>query len=160
MQLRLSPDQLDAKTALESAVEEVKQELVAESDDQKKDALKVELKEREAKLDTMLAEFEVIFADLPIYTQCATSLTSDTCPSASCLSYQSALISQATSTSAPKSPQTKLSALSQSEKPVPHPAETGCGEGSQRRDRHAALRAPAPGGRGAAGSRRRLRAQA
>ena len=73
MQLRLSPDQLDAKTALESAVEEVKQELVAESDDQKKDALKVELKEREAKLDTLLAEFEVTFADLPIYIQCATS---------------------------------------------------------------------------------------
>ena len=68
MQLRLSPDQLEAKTALESAVEEVKQELVAESDDQKKDALKVELKEREAKLDTLLAEFEVTFADLPRYT--------------------------------------------------------------------------------------------
>lgn len=67
MQLRLSPDQLEAKTALESAVEEVKQELIAESDDQKKDALKVELKEREAKLDTLLAEFEVTCAGLPIY---------------------------------------------------------------------------------------------
>ena len=66
MQLRLSPDQLEAKTALESAVEEVKQELVAESDDQKKDALKVELKEREGKLDNLLAEFEVTFAGLPI----------------------------------------------------------------------------------------------
>jgi ABC-type Zn uptake system ZnuABC Zn-binding protein ZnuA len=81
MQLRLSPDQLEAKTALESAVEEVKQELVAESDDQKKDALKVELKEREAKLDTLLAEFEVTLAGLPIYIHRAISLTSDHMPS-------------------------------------------------------------------------------
>ena len=44
MQLRLSPDQIEAKAALESAVEDVKQELAAESDDQKKDALAAELK--------------------------------------------------------------------------------------------------------------------
>ena len=61
LQLRLSPEQLDAKTALESAVEEVKQELAAESDDTKKDALTTELKEKESKLDTLMAEFEVCF---------------------------------------------------------------------------------------------------
>ena len=59
MQLRLSPDQIEAKTTLESAVEEVKQELAAESDDQKKDALAAELKEKETKLDTLMVEFEV-----------------------------------------------------------------------------------------------------
>ena len=59
MQLRLTPDQIEAKTALESAVEDVKQELAAESDDQKKDALAAELKEKETKLDTLMVEFEV-----------------------------------------------------------------------------------------------------
>ena len=59
MQLRLSPDQIEAKTALETAIEEVKQELAAESDDQKKDALTAELKEKETKLDTLMVEFEV-----------------------------------------------------------------------------------------------------
>ena len=57
-QLRLTPDQIEAKTALESAVEDVKQELAAESDDQKKDALAAELKEKETKLDTLMVEFE------------------------------------------------------------------------------------------------------
>ena len=59
LQLRLTPEQLDAKTALESAVEEVKQELAGENDDSKKDALTAELKEKETKLDTLMAEFEV-----------------------------------------------------------------------------------------------------
>lgn len=62
LQLRLTPEQLEAKTALESAVEDVKQELVGESNNEKKDALTADLKEKEAKLDTLMAEFEVIFA--------------------------------------------------------------------------------------------------
>ncbi|CAL5225429.1 g8245 [Coccomyxa viridis] len=63
LQLRLTPEQLDAKTALESAVEDVKQELAAENDDSKKDALTTELKEKETKLDTLMAEFEKMAVD-------------------------------------------------------------------------------------------------
>lgn len=67
LQLRLSPDQLEAKNALEAAVEEVKQELAGESEESKKDALTAELKEKESKLDTLMAEFEVTFHDLLTY---------------------------------------------------------------------------------------------
>ena len=41
----------------------MKQELAAESDEQKKDALTAELKEKETKLDTLMAAFEVRFPD-------------------------------------------------------------------------------------------------
>jgi hypothetical protein len=62
MQLRLSPDQVEAKKALEGAVEEVKLELEAEQDADKKELLTVELKDREAKLDDLMKHFEVRFA--------------------------------------------------------------------------------------------------
>ena len=75
MQLRLTPDQIEAKTALESAVEDVKQELAAESDDQKKDALAAELKEKETKLDTLMVEFEVSTEHSMSCHACMASLT-------------------------------------------------------------------------------------
>ena len=58
-QLRLTPDQLESKRALEAAVQEVKDELEVEEDASKKDALNVELKEREGKLDGLMESFEV-----------------------------------------------------------------------------------------------------
>jgi uncharacterized protein YaiL (DUF2058 family) len=58
-QLRLTPDQIEAKKALETAVEEVKEELSLEEDISKKEALDVELKEREAKLEQLMDSFEV-----------------------------------------------------------------------------------------------------
>lgn len=59
MQLRLTPDQIEAKKALEAAVEEVKQDLEVEDDAAKKEALQVELKDRESKLDGLMEQFEV-----------------------------------------------------------------------------------------------------
>lgn len=59
MQLRLTPDQVEAKKALEAAVAEVKQDLEVEEDATKKEALQVELKDRESKLDGLLEQFEV-----------------------------------------------------------------------------------------------------
>ncbi|BDA40634.1 hypothetical protein COCOBI_01-2870 [Coccomyxa sp. Obi] len=56
--LRLTPDQLEAKKALEAAVEEVKQDLEVEEDADKQDALKVELKDRERKLEGLMEQFE------------------------------------------------------------------------------------------------------
>ena len=64
-QLRLTPDQVEAKRALEAAVEEVKEELTLEDDASKKDELTVELKEREAKLDSLIQSFEVPGDDAP-----------------------------------------------------------------------------------------------
>ena len=62
-QLRLTPDQLEAKRALEAAVEEVKQDLEVEEDADKKDALKTELKDREMKLEGLMEQFEVRTCD-------------------------------------------------------------------------------------------------
>ncbi|KAK9916924.1 hypothetical protein WJX75_008824 [Coccomyxa subellipsoidea] len=56
--LRLTPDQIEAKKALEAAVEEVKQDLEVEDDAAKKEALQVELKDRESKLDGLMEQFE------------------------------------------------------------------------------------------------------
>lgn len=67
MQLRLSPDQVEAKKALEAAVSEVKEEIEGEQDAEKKELLAVELKDREQKLDDLMTEFEV---------RCHTTLTS------------------------------------------------------------------------------------
>ena len=63
-QLRLTPDQIEAKKALETAVEDVKEELSLEEDASKKEVLDVELKEREAKLEQLMDSFEV--PDVPL----------------------------------------------------------------------------------------------
>ncbi|EIE26720.1 hypothetical protein COCSUDRAFT_52434 [Coccomyxa subellipsoidea C-169] len=61
--LRLTPDQIEAKKALEAAVEEVKQDLEVEDDATKKEALQVELKDRESKLDGLMEQFEKMAVD-------------------------------------------------------------------------------------------------
>ena len=60
LQLRLTPDQNDEKQAAELAVKEAQDELEAETETEKKDALKKEIAERQEKLTTLVAGFEVI----------------------------------------------------------------------------------------------------
>jgi hypothetical protein len=58
-QLRLNHAQLEQKEAAEAAVEEVKAELAVAEDDSKKELLKVELADREEKLDALMEGFAV-----------------------------------------------------------------------------------------------------
>ena len=151
-QLRLSPDQIEAKTALESAVEEVKQELAAEPDDQKKDALAAELKEKEAKLDTLMVEFEVSTGHLISCHTCKACLMEWVewpLSHVTCLTdIRVSLLHGAHN----------RSDLCCSASDDHSRAENGCRESTQRRDRHQAVGTPAPGRGGADGCwRRRVR---
>lgn len=59
LQLRLTPDQNDQKQAAELAVKEAQDELEAETDTEKKDALKAEIADRQEKLTSLVSGFEV-----------------------------------------------------------------------------------------------------
>lgn len=59
MQLRLTPEQNDQKEAAELAVKEVQDELEAETDASKQEALKAEVVGRQEKLSSLVAGFEV-----------------------------------------------------------------------------------------------------
>lgn len=59
VQLRLTPEQNDEKREAESAVKEVEDELQAETDEAKHDALKTEVAERKDKLATLIDGFQV-----------------------------------------------------------------------------------------------------
>lgn len=65
MQLRLTPEQNDQKQAAELAVKEAQDELEAETETEKKDALKAEIADRQEKLTSLVTGFEVrICSDL------------------------------------------------------------------------------------------------
>lgn len=59
LQLRLNAQQLDEKRAAESAVDEIRELLDAATSEASKDQLQEELKARQAKLDELMAGFEV-----------------------------------------------------------------------------------------------------
>ena len=59
MQLRLDPEQNDQKRAAEEAVKEVEDELEAETDESKIEALKAEVTGRKDKLSTLIDGFQV-----------------------------------------------------------------------------------------------------
>ena len=59
VQLRLTPEQNDEKRAAELAVKEVEDELEAETDDSKQEALKAEVAGRKDKLSSLMDGFQV-----------------------------------------------------------------------------------------------------
>ena len=59
VQLRLDPEQNDQKRAAEEAVKEVEDELEAETDESKIEALKAEVAGRKDKLSTLIDGFQV-----------------------------------------------------------------------------------------------------
>ena len=59
MQLRLTPEQNDEKREAEDAVKELEDELQAETDETKQEALKAEVTERKEKLSTLVDGFQV-----------------------------------------------------------------------------------------------------
>ena len=59
VQLRLDPEQNDQKRAAEEAVKEVEDELLAETDESKIEALKAEVAGRKDKLLTLIDGFQV-----------------------------------------------------------------------------------------------------
>lgn len=59
VQLRLDPEQNDQKRAAEEAVKEVEDELDAETDESKIEALKAEVAGRKDKLSTLIDGFQV-----------------------------------------------------------------------------------------------------
>ena len=59
LQLRLSPEQNDAKRDAEQAVKEVEDEVLAETDESKQEGLKAELASRKEKLSALMDGFQV-----------------------------------------------------------------------------------------------------
>lgn len=59
VQLRLNPAQLEEKKSHEAAVKEIEDQIGAETDEKKKDILKVELAARQSKLDALMDRFVV-----------------------------------------------------------------------------------------------------
>lgn len=67
MQLRLTPEQNDERREAELAVKEVEDELQAETDDSKQDALKAEVAGRKEKLTTLIEGFQVSILQKRLY---------------------------------------------------------------------------------------------
>ena len=59
LQLRLTPEQNDAKRDAEQAVKEVEDEVLAETDESKQEGLKAELASRKEKLSSLMDGFQV-----------------------------------------------------------------------------------------------------
>ncbi len=70
MQLRLTPEQNDEKREAELAVKEVEDELQAETDESKHDALKAEVAGRKEKLTELIEGFQVCTLQTRFYCLC------------------------------------------------------------------------------------------
>ena len=67
LQLRLNASQIEEKKSHEAAVKEIEEQIEAESDEKKKDLLRVELKARESKLDALMDRFVVRGVDILVH---------------------------------------------------------------------------------------------